>query len=112
MLYQRDSGLRGDSYIQGGVELCGARVKTGGTTTIVPVLSPPLTWLADWHHFSCVEPSLTQPNLNLHCPGKHHLLHPSDSLRPCLIQLTYHLRLFQWLSFTGSLHATADLKVP
>lgn len=33
--------------------------------------------------------SALTPNLNLHKPGEHHLYHPGDSLRPCLILVWY-----------------------
>lgn len=50
-------------------------------------------------------------NLNLHYPGEHYLPHSGDSLILLLIQLTYHMRLFQQLSLVGSQQAVAGLNL-
>lgn len=55
-LQWRNSSLGSTKEIQEETELCGFKVKAGGTNAIVPVLSPPHMQPVGRHHFSWVEP--------------------------------------------------------
>ena len=67
---------------QGETELCGFRVRAGGTATIVPMFSLFPTQQQAGAILSLLNCPPTWSNLILHLPSKHYSCHPDDSLRP------------------------------
>lgn len=73
--------MGGAPDISGKTELYSYRVRTRGTATIVPLLSPPSVQPIGRHYLACVEPS-PKTNLIVYWPGEICLLHLCDSMCP------------------------------
>lgn len=94
-LWWRDGDLGGIRDIQGKTELCNYRARARGTAAIIPVSSPPPMYPTGGFYLSCVEPFLTQPNVNLHWPGKLQALYLANCLGLHPIEPMHHVRHVQ-----------------